>query len=68
MKKCFGVVIAGVILVLGCAAPEEAKRQAPAEDSRVQTFVLDDTDGNAVDIANAIGEQPVVLVFYRGVW
>jgi hypothetical protein len=32
------------------------------------TFSLTGIDGKTVDVGEAMGDQPVVLVFYRGVW
>ena len=31
-------------------------------------FTLPGLDGKTVDVGTIIGEKPVVLVFYRGVW
>ncbi len=31
-------------------------------------FALPSIDGKTIDVGKALGKQPVVLVFYRGVW
>jgi len=52
------------------AAPAETDNEPSevAQGSPPPDFTLTDTDGKAHHLAALKGEQPVVLVFYRGTW
>ncbi|GAB4455472.1 MAG: hypothetical protein OHK0029_11640 [Armatimonadaceae bacterium] len=51
------------------ALTEKDREKAQEWVGRVApSFVLPDTEGNEVNLAAVLGQKPVVLVFYRGVW
>lgn len=60
----------GAIAGSPAAAPAETDNEPSevAQGSPPPDFTLTDTDGKAHHLAALKGEQPVVLVFYRGTW
>ena len=52
----------------GAAAMVAATAAAPAPENAAPLFELPNAQGETVSLGSYIGQQPVVLVFYRGFW
>ena len=52
----------------GAAAMVAATPAAPAPENAAPLFELPDAQGETLSLGSYIGQQPVVLVFYRGFW
>ncbi|MBC7806918.1 MAG: peroxiredoxin family protein [Akkermansiaceae bacterium] len=77
------LALSACIAIPGCTNPEplapaqSAGVSAPVADSvaasewvgrTVKSFTLPDSDGNTVSLADTLGKEPIVLIFYRGNW
>ena len=45
-----------------------ATAAAPAPENAAPLFELPNAQGETVSLGSYVGQQPVVLVFYRGFW
>jgi hypothetical protein len=52
----------------GAAAMVAVTAAAPAPENAAPLFELPNAQGETVSLSSYIGQQPVVLVFYRGFW
>ena len=52
----------------GAAAMVAATPAAPAPENAAPLFELPNAQGEIVSLGSYVGQQPVVLVFYRGFW
>ena len=52
----------------GAAAMVAVTAAAPAPENAAPLFELPNAQGETVSLGSYIGQQPVVLVFYRGFW
>lgn len=79
MKTHLGMMSLFLLSALWCAPEPSAttRQQPPAKAARTSPvavgevapdFTLEDQGGRKVTLSEARGEQPVVLVFYRGYW
>jgi peroxiredoxin len=63
MKRLYGLLIGGVVAALS-TTPLVAQDSALEVGMRAPAVALDDTKGNAVNLATVIGSKPVVLEFW----
>ena len=52
----------------GAAAMVAVTAAAPAPENAAPLFELPNAQGETVSLGSYVGQQPVVLVFYRGFW
>lgn len=73
MNRCWLVLFIGFCCLVG---PVRADDFAPGPDDvrpilvghTLPELVLQDSDGNAFDLAAKNAKSPLVVVFYRGYW
>lgn len=69
MKKLISLVTVLLTVPLFAGVPSKAEDTNPLEKgAAVPQVTLHDVDGNPVDLAAKVKDNPAVLIFYRGSW